>query len=200
MSVLDAKIDERFVEVLNSSESVDEAIGRWAGVPRDEVRKLADSIATSLLDTMEDMNRQEAEVAVLKMLKPEATVRDYLVLRTFASAMVAMGESEEVQRVGGFDALLAPEPGKPSVVLTFPNFIIAMKSSDDVLGGILQMAGGIIGARTPVEAMLNITGTMATLGEPDVVLHPGDDIQEAIDRLYKGGEGDTHEGRQDKAP
>lgn len=190
MSILSRKIDDAFVEALDSSEDLAEAIAKWAGVSQEVADEVAAGITTEMLELLKDKNSQEAEVAVLRAIKPDATLKDYLMLRSLVSSAIAHGMNECLENVGQngvgrISTLLTPEPGKPSIVLAFPSSVIAIKADNDVISNIMQLAGGVIGARTPTEAMLNIAGALATLGEPGAVHHPGDDILEAINQPDK---------------
>jgi len=171
MSFLDKKIDKGFFEAVGKAPYLTEAIAEWVGSPKEEVEAQLNRIVSSLAEAVKDMDRAEAELTVLKMINPEATLRDYLLLRSLVSLSIANATTgvlkdnvPEHVAGRGLSALLTPSEDEVLVIVGTPNGkgglnITAMKADPETIFGALNamaVAHEVINGGEPAELTVTV--------------------------------------------
>jgi len=115
MSWMDKKIDAEFAQALSESETIEEATMKWANVGPQEIEEI-ERLSKELIKTLMYKDRWRMELDVLKMIKPDATLKDYWVLRALTSIIDARARlipreerDEDVEKIA---ELLAPGEGE----------------------------------------------------------------------------------------
>lgn len=111
MSVLDEKLNETFLKTLENGHATDEDIAVAYGLSIEAAREAVEEALMEYTERMpEDINVERAIAEVLRLIKPDATVRDFILLKAFL-----VDATDSIGRRGA--AALEPTPDEPVVVL-----------------------------------------------------------------------------------
>lgn len=145
MEFLDKKADKKFLDLLRSVDELTEAIAMATGVPEEQVREELDKMNASIVTMMHNLDRQEIEFNILKMLKPDATIKDYVLIRTLTSILL-MKQYMEMQEEQGLAEklgnIMLPEKDDEALMMLMgkDGELIAIKGGADFMATIMSSA------------------------------------------------------------
>jgi len=113
MSVLDEKLNEAFLTALENGHATDEDIAVAYGLSIEAAREAMAEALEEYTERMPDnINVERAIAEILRLIKPDATVRDFLFLKAFLIDMVGSVGCRSADR-----GVLMPTPDQPVVVI-----------------------------------------------------------------------------------
>lgn len=173
MSWMDKKIDAEFAQALAESETIQEATMKWANVGLQEVEEI-ERLSKELIEALMYEDRWRMELDVLKMIKPDATIKDYWVLRTLTSIIDArarlMAGAERDEDMDRIAELLTPEEGEMLFVamanIDDKRVISAIKGDVNVMAKAINFASQM--QELTEQLQENLVGTL--LNPPEFVI------------------------------
>ena len=155
--LLDTKLDARFLEALKDNDNLDKAVSEWLGISPSEARR---TIEQHIVNMMGEYTGASADVdvfRVLKDIKPDATLGDFLKVKFLVSKATAMECLEATADEGGAGWLtnaLSPEEGKLLLILADAEGNVgALKASPDVIASVAEALNAIFKTKALVDRM-----------------------------------------------
>ena len=164
MSVLDEKMNEAFLAALENGHATDEDIAVAYGLSIEAAREAMEAAVMEYTERMpEDTNVERAIAEVLRLIKPDATVRDFLFLKAFLIDMVGSVGCRSADR-----GVLIPTPDQPVVVIhiTGPDGSTSKLAIQMPVARLLEMAeiAGMLSKLYKNLSQLPPTGALLALG------------------------------------
>ena len=162
MSVLDEKMNEAFLAALENGHATDEDIAVAYGLSIEAAWEAMKEVLDEYSQKIPgNINVERAIAEVLRLIKPDATVRDFILLKAFL-----VDATESIGRRG--DAALVPTPDQPVVVIhmTGPDGGTSKLAIQMPVARLLEMAeiAGMLSKLYKNLSQLPPTGALLALG------------------------------------
>ena len=116
MGVLDEPLNEAFLKALEEGHSLDEDVAVAYGLSVETAKEIIGEALKEYIEAMPDVSVERSIAEVLLLIKPGATLRDFLILKAYLLDAVSSIKGKPTGH-----GLLEPTPDEPVIVLLVKN-------------------------------------------------------------------------------